>query len=252
MPEARTTIVIPCYNEAERLDLQRFSDFVEMNGKVNFLFVDDGSGDRTLALLERLAARWADRIETLALPENMGKAEAVRRGFVQAFVAQPTYVGFWDADLATPLETIPLFCALLDEKEEIEMIFGARVQLLGRAIERRMMRHYLGRIFATFASVALDLKVYDTQCGAKLFRASPKLETIFRIPFSTQWIFDVEIIARLICEHRARKLPAVEDVIYEYPLPQWCDIKGSKLTVADFFKAFLDIFSIYRIVHEKK
>jgi len=252
MPEASATIVVPCYNEEKRLDLAQFSDFVERDKRVNFLFVDDGSSDQTLAVLEELAATHPKRIEVLALPRNMGKAEAVRHGFIRAFAAGPTYVGFWDADLATPLETIPLFCALLDEQGKLGMVFGARVQLLGRIIERRTMRHYLGRIFATFASALLSLKVYDTQCGAKLFRTSPTLEAIFQEPFATKWIFDVEIIARLIHEHRAHKLPPVEGVIYEYPLPQWSDVGGSKLAAIDFFKAFLDLFTIYRITHSGK
>jgi len=252
MPETSATIVVPCYNEEQRLDVSRFADFVEQCERIHLLFVDDVSSDKTLDVLETLASRHPERIETLALPRNMGKAEAVRHGFARVFAAGPGYVGFWDADLATPLETIPLFCALLDEKEDVEMVIGARVQLLGRAIERQTMRHYLGRIFATVASLVLDLKVYDTQCGAKLFRASPKLEAVFREPFTTRWIFDVEIIARLICEHRVRNLPSVEGVIYEYPLPQWRDIGGSKLKTTDFFKAFLDIFAIYRIIHHRK
>src|SRR5690606_38221872 len=98
----------------------------------------------------------------------------------------------------------------------------------GRAIERHAWRHYLGRVFATAASLALRLRVYDTQCGAKLFRASDRLAELFRDPFRARWIFDVELIARLIRQRRGTALPGAESVIYEFPLLEWRDVPGSK------------------------
>lgn len=117
------------------------------------------------------------------LRRNVGKAEAVRRGVLLAFDANPDYIGYGDADLATPLEAIPAFCELLDARHDLEIVFGARVWLLGRSLERSALRHYLGRIFATAASMVLGLGAYDTQCGAKLFRASPRSDRCFKSPF---------------------------------------------------------------------
>jgi hypothetical protein len=124
------------------------------------------------------------------------------------------------------------------------MIMGARVQLLGRRIERSALRHYAGRFAATAISTVLGLRVYDTQCGAKLFRADPARE-LFREPFRTRWIFDAEIIARLIARLGAHSDPSARDVIYEYPLHAWMDVRGSKIGPSDYLRAAVDLLRIY-------
>ena len=116
------------------------------------------------------------------------------------------------------------------------MVFGARVVLLGRRIERWALRHYLGRVAATAISLVLGLRVYDTQCGAKLFRATPSVRALFEQPFAARWLFDVEILARFILSLRGDR-EAVRDAIYEYPLSEWTDVAGSSLTPADYGSA---------------
>ena len=139
-----TTIVVPCFNEAARLPEARFRAFVESVPGVDFLFVNDGSTDGTLSMLRALADRDVTRFRVLSLDLNRGKAEAVREGVCAAMAGQPRpdCVGFWDADLATPLDAIPRLVAVLEDRPEVQMIFGARVKLLGRAIERSSLRHY--------------------------------------------------------------------------------------------------------------
>jgi glycosyltransferase involved in cell wall biosynthesis len=234
-------MVIPCYNEARRLQVHKFKTFAEGEHPRRFLFVNDGSTDGTLQVLQRLHDDDPQRFVFYDLPANMGKAEAVRQGVLRAFEAGTDYVGYWDADLATPLDAIPLFCKLLDARPDIEMVFGARVRLLGRTIERKASRHYLGRVFATAASLALGMAIYDTQCGAKLLRASPMIKELFQQPFATRWLFDVEILARMIQARRGTTLPQTEDVIYEFPLLEWRDIAGSKVRAVDFVKSFFGL-----------
>lgn len=244
---ADTIVVVPCYNEADRLPVESFKRYAATARGIRFLFVDDGSRDRTLEVLRGLEAERPDAFRVLALPHNAGKAEAVRRGVLAGLEAGARYVGFWDADLSTPLEAIGDLRAVMEAKPGIEAVFGSRVQLLGRAIERHAWRHYLGRVFATAASLTLRLRVYDTQCGAKLFRASDRLAELFRDPFCARWIFDVELIARMIRQRRGTALPGAESVIYEFPLLEWRDVPGSKLKARDFARAALDLARIYRV-----
>jgi dolichyl-phosphate beta-glucosyltransferase len=238
-------IVIPCFNEATRLKVSKFKEYSDADRSHLFVFVNDGSSDATLQVIQDLHRDQPQRCSFIDLPRNFGKAEAVRRGVLSAFDASPDFVGYWDADMATPLEAIPEFCDLLESRPELDMVFGARVRLLGRAIERSPVRHYLGRVFATAASLTLGLPIYDTQCGAKLFRACPLIRSLFQQPFMTRWLFDVEIIARLIQACRRDNLRPPQDRIYELPLQTWHDVAGSKVKPVDFFSSFFDLARIY-------
>ena len=243
---ASVVIVVPCYNEEKRLDRASFLAFQNPLHSIKFLFVNDGSTDNTLQLLESLRMSNSDKFSVLSLPQNQGKAEAVRQGIMTAFDSNPDYVGFWDADLATPLDTIPQFVDFAERRPELSMIVGARVKLLGREIQRKPSRHYLGRVFATMASAVLGLAVYDTQCGAKLFRVSPLVTDLFQQRFQSRWIFDVDILARLIKISRAKKISQADRIIYEFPLTEWRDIAGSKVRFYDFIKAAWELYRIRR------
>ena len=243
---SHTIVVVPCYNEAQRLDVAEFQRFVHENPTHRFLFVDDGSTDATWDVLEQLRRAEPEGVSTCRLPVNSGKAEAVRQGMRRALADGAEYAGFWDADLATPLDTVLTFSALLDSRPDVAMVFGARVSLLGRCVERKAVRHYLGRLFATAASLTLGVGIYDTQCGAKLFRASPEIAALFEQPFQSRWIFDVEILARLIAARRGTNLMPVERIIYEYPLHAWRDVAGSKVKPSDFLKALAGLAAIRR------
>ncbi len=246
--DARTIVVIPCYNEAERLRVDAFTAFLEdpQNDAIDLLFVNDGSRDTTLTVLSTLHSGFPQRTAILDQAQNRGKAEAVRAGMLQALAFPGCAItGFWDADLATPLAQIHDLAAVLALYPHLNMVFGARVRLLGRDIHRRPLRHYLGRTFATAASNLLHLPIYDTQCGAKLFRATPELTAVLAAPFQSRWIFDVELLARFMEAHRAD--PAtISTQIYEYPLPSWHDVAGSKVHPIDFFRAFGELMHIRR------
>lgn len=238
-------IVIPCFNEEKRLEILQFRRYGMTHRNHRFLFVNDGSSDRTATILDEMKEFDPDAFDVLHLPRNQGKAEAVRQGMLQAIHSGVDYAGFWDADLATPLEMIPEFTAQLDQTPELSMVIGARVKLLGRQIERQQLRHYLGRIFATAASIVLKLPIYDSQCGAKLFRVTPETETLFKTRFLTNWIFDVELLARARQLEKFFQCSSLEETVYELPLTKWMDVAGSKVKPHDFLKAFFELCSIY-------
>jgi dolichyl-phosphate beta-glucosyltransferase len=243
MRAVRVVLVIPCYNEEHRLNVAAFRAFDGGTDRVELLFVDDGSRDGTRRVLDSLAASDPSRFSVLALERNSGKAEAVRRGIELALTRACDVVGFWDADLATPLSELPSFLEILATRPAIEMVFAARVRLLGREISRRPARHYIGRIGATLISSSLGLAVYDTQCGAKLFRSNDTMRHIFAKPFLSRWIFDVEVIARFV---KLRGRDAAAGAIYELPIRVWHDVKGSKVRSTDFLRALRDLWKIHR------
>jgi glycosyltransferase involved in cell wall biosynthesis len=240
-----TCVVLPCYDEEKRLDAASLLAFVDEHEAARLVLVDDGSRDATLGLLRDLEAKRPGRIEVVVLARNAGKAEAVRQGVLHALAGAPAYVGYWDADLATPLELVPRFAAVLDERPEIELVMGARIALLGREIERRPQRHYVGRIGATLISQVLGLPVYDTQCGAKLARADAAAR-LFAAPFVAGWTFDVELIARLVRAREDAGLPSAARAVYEYPLPAWRDVPGSKVRPLDYLRSARDLWRIHR------
>lgn len=240
------TIVVPCYNEEQRFPFDAFTRFCASTPGVRFLLVNDGSKDGTIAVLRRAAEAAPERTGVLDLTVNGGKAEAVRAGILKALDDPDCrFVGFWDADLATPLDAIEELAAVLEARPEIAMVFGARVKLMGRSIDRRGARHYLGRCFATVVSIVLRLPIYDTQCGAKIFRVTPSTRELFAAKFCSRWVFDVEIIARFIRQNRYDRA-LVQNSIYEFPLRQWRDVDGSRLRPKDFVRAFFDVLKIHR------
>lgn len=234
----RTTIVFPCYNEEKRFEKNEFLKFVQENPNIHLLFVDDGSTDNSLSLFQEIQSSCSDRVVVHSLNRNCGKAEAVRQGLIKAIESGAPIVGYADTDLATPLVELKRLVELLDEGD-YKILLGSRVKLLGKHIKRKLIRHYLGRVFATFTSMILNLAVYDTQCGAKFFKCRNELNAALKFPFISKWVFDVELIKRLLHMKGMR-----ESDFYEEPLCYWEDKGGSKLTILAMFRAAIDLFRI--------
>ena len=246
----RTLIVVPCYNEAARLKPALFLNFSKEHEHIHFVFVNDGSSDNTAEILNTMVKAAPGTMSMEHLTRRQGKAAAVRHGFIRGFTLNPEVIGFLDADLAAPLSAIPeLETAMALGKKDI--VLAARVALMGRTIERNPVRHYTGRVFATAVSMILGLSVYDTQCGAKLFRVTDRLKKVFAAPFTVSWIFDVEVLARFIVTEKQGE-PRVRDICMEYPLREWIDKKGSKLRLTDFLVSGFDLLKIALLIRRRE
>ena len=221
-------LIIPCFNEDSRIEISKFVSGAarcrELNVQIDYLFSNDGSSDNTKKILNDLCNKNAN-FHCYHLEINAGKGNAIQEAYQrkksELNFSSYDWIGYWDADLATPLDEIPGMLSYLEFYKDrvISSVWGSRVSRLGSRIKRQLHRHYLGRIFVTLVSMVLKVKAYDSQCGAKLFTPSAA-EIAFQEPFLSRWIFDVEILLRL-----------KEESIIEYPLFNWEDMPGSKVKV---------------------
>ena len=261
----KTCLVIPCYNESDRLDTHSYLNELSNNPNLTLIFVNDGSKDATIEVLRQLHSncdsKVQNRIHILSYSHNLGKATAVQRGLLWADalsnntpaptfllncetigngIMEAKYFGFWDADLATPFTELTWFYHLAKDSDP-DMIIGSRVARLGSKIDRTVFRHYSGRLFATFISQGLGWKVHDTQCGAKIFK-SHLIPICMEQPFKTSWLFDVEMLLRLK-KHYGKN---ATEMILEVPIRTWNDVKGSKIGWTDFLKVPYQIWKVFQ------
>jgi glycosyltransferase involved in cell wall biosynthesis len=237
---SKTVVVVPCYREETRLQDKAID--VLCAHDISVLLVDDGSPDGTLALLRRIEMRAPDRISVLPLSPNRGKAEAVRLGMVEALARGAVQVGFMDADMATPASEVVRLVRTLEESPALAVVMGSRIARAGAHIDRKHSHHYLGRLFSTLASLVLAHPFYDTQCGAKVFRAGAALSDAVASQFSSRWAFDVELIGRLLTAPN----PVHFEAFLELPLVAWHDVGGSKLSVIDKLRTTYELGQIAR------
>jgi dolichyl-phosphate beta-glucosyltransferase len=241
------SVVVTVFNEegnVEALATRVLAAMEAVGASFELLFVDDGSSDATGRVLAAMAHA-SDAIEVFSLDSNTGKAEAVRRGLVVALRSGPGVVGYYDADLATPPEELMRLIRELRSRPELSGVLASRVARLGSSIERNAVRHYVGRTYATIASIALGITVYDTQCGAKVFRVNDTFVAALAEPFRSSWAFDAEMLHRLLRGNAQSPGLAVESFV-ELPLTAWHDVSGSKMRFGPALAALFDLLRIAR------
>jgi CheY-like chemotaxis protein len=238
-------IVIPCYNEEKRLNSKDFTDYIDRNAGYHLCFVNDGSTDKTLAILKSLSISREDFITVYECAENVGKAEAVRRGMLHMAKRNDLdYIGFLDADLSTSLSDFDDLVAAI-ENSKYKIVSGSRMSRMGADIDKEPARELISLAINFIIRRILKMNFNDTQCGAKVFHKDVVL-ICFDKKFISKWIFDVEIYRRITLYFgilKARKL------VCEQPLKRWVHANGSKLSMKDSIKIIgqlLQIFWHYR------
>lgn len=238
--------MIPCFNEEKRLPVAEFETFYAARPEISYCFIDDGSSDNTLPLLRSLAKDRGDRISVVSLPVNVGKAEAVRAGVLHALRGQDVdYVGYFDADLATPLNELDRFISWSIAFPSSAIVFGSRIDRPEAHIIRSPLRYYLGRAFAAASNLLLGIPAYDTQCGAKLIRASVAGE-IFHEPFISRWLFDVELFLRAAIMKEGGPKSFIE-----VPLNTWTEKGSSRIGIGEAVWIFVDSILIWERYRKK-
>ncbi|WP_291114712.1 glycosyltransferase [Flavobacterium sp. UBA6135] len=232
----KIAIIIPCYNEENRL---RESDILALisSTSATIFLANDGSNDGTLNLIQNISSSYPERVVVLDYKQNQGKAATIYKAVNQISKENSfDFISYFDADFSTPPSEIK---RLLSEIEDLKYSFliGSRILLLNSGIQRKFYRHIIGRVIITLINTRFKLGIYDTQCGAKIF-SSQIVKEVFDKPFLTSWLFDVEIFIRM-------KKKDLLKTGREIPIYNWVDVDGSKLGFKSGFKIIKELFVLH-------
>jgi len=229
----KVAIIIPCYNEAKRLDYKNIEPLL-LNSDIDVYFANDGSKDNTVEIINSIIKNHPQRLHLINFTENTGKASTIFKAINQIHQQdQYDFIGYFDADFSTPSYEI---IRLVDEikNRKCEFLIGSRILLLNSGIKRKYYRHIIGRVIITLINLKFKLGIYDTQCGSKLF-SKKIIPKAFDKPFYTSWIFDVEIFIRLQKQNLLMHG-------FEIPIYNWKDVDGSKLSWKTGFKILKELY----------
>lgn len=231
--------IIPFYNEESRFSSTTYDALFVDYHEVNFLLVNDKSTDSTLEILTLLATKYSN-VDVLSLNNNVGKAEAIRSGILQTSLNDYDFIGYLDADMATPISEFMRLFDFISNNNSVAIVMGSRIKLIGNKVNRSLKRHYFGRVFATIISqLILKIPVYDTQCGAKIIDAK-KCQLLFEKPFKTKWLFDVELLLRL--KNNGYNL---QNSVVEIPLYEWTEMGNSKIKFSEILSFPFQLIKMY-------
>lgn len=189
------SVIIPAYNEEGRIGagLRSVADHLARAARpVEIVVVDDGSVDRTVAIVEDLARRatGAVAVRLLRNGRNRGKGYSIKHGVL---MASGDFLLLTDADLSTPIEELPRLLRLV-ESEGYGIAFGSRGLADSRVeIHQPIWREVMGRCFNRLVRAITGLTFRDTQCGFKVMRRSEVLP-LFRAARVERFAYDVEIL----------------------------------------------------------
>jgi len=226
----RNALIIPCYNEASRIDFNAYGEFLQANPNYDICFVNDGSTDNTAEVLTEMTRKFPNQAIVLDKLQNAGKAEAVRSG-MNFMVDHDAYdsLGFLDADLSTGFVEYKHLVNELNENRALEMTFGSRKMGNDENIKRPPFRRFASFAFGQVIRAIVRLPIKDTQCGAKAF-SSRMVRHCFKDSFTSRWLFDIEIFIRLRAYNNTNNQM---NSYKEIALNGWEHVEGSKITLKD-------------------
>ena len=230
----RLTLVIPCYNESDRIGLlyEGLRSFIEKWGKAEIIIINDGSKDNTETLLkEHEVYKQHKDIISVYSQANTGKGGALRNGFLKA---TGEYILTLDADMATPPEELIKWLALMGGKPAANTIYIGSREHKDSVIKKQGDRKVAGNIFNFIVRLLTPLKARDTQCGFKLYPAG-EAKRLFDGLQTYGWAHDVELLYKAYLD---------KVNIVEMPLA-WNALEGSKISlVSDGFNMLWEILVI--------
>jgi dolichyl-phosphate beta-glucosyltransferase len=175
-------ITIPCFRESKRLTSFLDALCKEISSApyaAAIVIVDDGSGcpedALTRSIVDEFRSKYPGIIaEPVFLERNLGKGGAVYSGWRRSVSdSRPELLCFVDADGAVPASEVGRLIEelLADKRHRSDALFGSRIKMLGASVDRRVIRHYTGRVFATWVALLTGVGTYDSQCGLKVIRS---------------------------------------------------------------------------------
>jgi dolichyl-phosphate beta-glucosyltransferase len=219
------SIIIPAYNESHRLggSLSQIQEFLKtFPAQVEVLVVVDGATDNTAEIVKQFP-----EVKLVSYKKNRGKGYALMQGVEKS---QGEYVYFCDADLSTPVSELADFWTL---RKEYDVVIGSRG--LGKGKEKSsFLRRLLGKLGNRLINLALDLDIYDTQCGFKLFRreAVKEIEKLR----TWRWGFDFELLYLI---------KQAGFTMYELPVSWVAEDKYSTFRFSGYITTFAELISVW-------
>ncbi len=240
---SKILLLIPCYNEAARLDTARILAFAKEHPDVHLLMLDDGSTDGTLKILNNLAHQSAN-ISVYHSDQNMGKGHIIREAILNfPDIQNYKYIAYFDADLSTPLEFVFRLEDEMEKSPDIVFAMGSREPTTDNNLQVRKHRQWIGRQVAGKINSIIGYPFYDTQCGAKLIRRESAIE-LFRDPFLSAWLFDMELLLRI---KNTDGTDSWTEQVLEIPVDEWNHVDGSKISYGYFPKMLKEMKKISKL-----